>query len=85
LSTRFDTELTQRLDFIAEYRGQLTGQKAGNDTHHAVTSLEFEIHKRLKLDLSFVWDRISNPQTESGGVTPTPDDFRLITSLGVDF
>lgn len=84
-STRFDTELTQRLDFIAEYRGQLTGQKAGNDTHHAVTSLEFEIHKRLKLDLSFVWDRISNPQTESGGITPTPDDFRLITSLGVDF
>ncbi len=85
LATRFDTELTQQLDFIFEYRGQLTGKKTGNDTHHAVTTLEFEIHKRLKLDLSFVWDRISNPQTQSGGVTPTPDDFRLITSLGVDF
>lgn len=85
LSTRFDTELTQRLDFIFEYRGQLTRKETGNDTHHAVTTLEFEIHKRLKLDLSFVWDRISSPQTESGGATPTPDDFRLITSLGVDF
>ncbi len=85
LSTRFDTELTQRLDFIFEYRGQLTRKETGNDTHHAVTTLEFEIHKRLKLDLSFVWDRISNPQAESGGATPTPDDFRLITSLGVDF
>jgi len=46
--------------------------------------LEFEIHKRLKLDLSFVWDRISSPQS-FGGATPMPDDFRLITSLGIDF
>jgi putative salt-induced outer membrane protein YdiY len=85
LSTRFETELTQRLDFIFEYRGQLTRKETGNDTHHAVTTLEFEIRKRLKLDLSFVWDRISDPKTESGGDTPSPDDFRLITSVGIDF
>ncbi len=84
LSTRFDTELTQRLDFIFEYRGQLTRKETGNDTHHAVTTLEFEIHKRLKLDLSFVWDRISSPQS-FGSSTPTPNDFRLITSLAIDF
>ncbi len=85
LSTRFDIELTQRLNFIFEYRGQLTSPETGNNTHHAVSTLEFEIHKRLKLDLSFVWDRITSPKTESGGATPTPDDFRLITSLGIDF
>ena len=85
LSTRFDIELTQRLDFILEYRGQLTRKETGNDTHHAVSTLEFEIHKRLKLDLSFVWDRIASPKTELGGATPRPDDFRLITSIGIDF
>ncbi len=85
LSTHFDTELTQRLDFIFEYRSQLTRKETGNDTHHAITTLEFEIHKRLKLDLSFVWDRIGSPQTGSDGDTPAPDDFRLITSLGIDF
>jgi putative salt-induced outer membrane protein YdiY len=85
LSTKFDTELTQRLDWIFEYRGQLSRKETGNDTHYARTALEFEIHKRLKLDLSFEWERIGNPQTESGGGQPTPDDFRLITSLGVDF
>jgi putative salt-induced outer membrane protein YdiY len=84
-STRLDIELTQRLDWIFEYRGQLTRKETGNNTHHAVTTLEFEIHKRLKLDLSLVWDRITSPKTESGGDTPKPDDFRLITSLGVDF
>lgn len=85
LSTRLDIELTKRLDFIAEYRGQLTSRETGNNTHHAVATLEFEVHKRLKMDLSFVWDRITSPMTESNGATPTPDDFRLITSLGVDF
>ncbi len=85
MATRFDTELTSRLDFIFEYRGQLTRQASGNDTHHAVSTLEFEIHKRLKLDLSFVWDRISSPQADATGATPTADDFRIITSLGVDF
>lgn len=85
LSTKFDTELTQRLDWIFEYRGQLSRRETGNDTHYARTALEFEVHKRLKLDLSFEWERISNPQAESGGAQPTPDDFRLITSLGVDF
>lgn len=85
LSTKFDTELTQRLDWIFEYRGQLSRKETGNDTHYARTALEFEIHKRLKLDLSFEWERISNQQEQSGGGTPTPDDLRLITSLGVDF
>ncbi|MEY4388269.1 MAG: hypothetical protein RLY20_3552 [Verrucomicrobiota bacterium] len=85
LSTKFDTELTQRLDWIFEYRGQLSRKETGNDTHYARTALEFEIHKRLKLDLSFEWERISRPQTDGGGATPTPDDFRLITSLGIDF
>jgi putative salt-induced outer membrane protein YdiY len=84
LSTRFDIELTRRLDYIFEYRGQLTRKETGNDTHHAVTTLEFEIHKRLKLDLSFVWDRISSPQSV-GGDMPAPNDFRLITSIGIDF
>lgn len=85
LSTRFETELTKRLDLILEYRGQLTRKETGNDTHHAVATLEFEIHKKLTLDVSFVWDRISNPQADSTGVVPKPDDFRLITSLGVNF
>jgi putative salt-induced outer membrane protein YdiY len=85
LETRFDTELTQRLDFIFKYRGQLTSKETGNTTHHAETTLEFEVHKRLKLDLSLVWDHITDPKTELNDVTPKSNDFRLITSLGIDF
>ena len=85
MGSRFDWEITKRLDFILEYRGQFTGRGTGGDTHHSLATLEFEIHKRLKLDLSFTWDRISNPTTEAGGATPSKDDFRLTTGLGIDF
>ena len=67
ISTRFDMEVTKRLDLILEYRGQFTDKETGANTHHAVATLEFEIHKRLDLDLSFVWDRISAPQSEASG------------------
>jgi hypothetical protein len=53
--------------------------------HHTISTLEFEIHKRLTLDLSFTWDRIGEPSTDENGVTPQPDDFQLITSLGIHF
>ena len=85
LGTRWDLELTKRLDFILEYRGQFTSREAGAGTHHALATLEFEIHKRLKLDISFTWDRTGNPSTESDGTTPNQDDLRLILGLGVDF
>jgi putative salt-induced outer membrane protein YdiY len=84
-STKFDTDLTDKLEWIFEYRGQLTSKETGSNTHHAVSTLEFEIHKRLKLDLSLIWDRISSPKTTGEGVTPVPDDYQLITSLGIDF
>ncbi|PWU14518.1 MAG: hypothetical protein C5B50_17075 [Verrucomicrobia bacterium] len=83
-STRFDAELSKRLDFIFFYRGQVTRAETGNNTHHTEATLDFDIHKKLKLDVSFVWDRISDPK-DSAAEHPTPDDFRLITSLAVDF
>jgi putative salt-induced outer membrane protein YdiY len=83
--TRFDVELTKRIDLILEYRAQLAGRESGDNMHHAVASLEFEIHKRLNLDISFSWDRIGNPKTEANGTTPSADDFRVSTGLGVDF
>ena len=85
MGTRLDMELTKRIDFILEYRGQFSGRNTGNDSHHTVATLEFEIHKRLNLDLSFTWDRVSNPETDASGHTPSKDDARLNVGLGVDF
>ena len=45
--------------------------------------VEFESDE-LK-DLSFVWDYLQNPQTESSGNTPQRNDFRLNVGAGVKF
>jgi putative salt-induced outer membrane protein YdiY len=83
--TRLDIELSKRLDFTLEYRGQFSGRETGNNTHHGVATLKFDIHKRLKLDLSLVWDRVASPTTASSGQTPNKDDVRLTLGLGIDF
>lgn len=83
--SRFDWDITQRIDLILEYRGQFTRREIGETTHHGVSTLELELTKRLDLDISFIWDRINNPRAGADGVEPKRDDFRLVLGLGVDF
>jgi putative salt-induced outer membrane protein YdiY len=85
LGSRLEIEVTKRVDFVTELRSQVTSKEVGETTHHGVVTLEFEIHKRLDLDISFIWDRVSNPKPDADGVTPLRDDFRLIVGLGIDF
>jgi hypothetical protein len=81
----FETELARQLDFTIEYRGQFTGSESGSNIHHTVSTLKFEVHKRLTLDLSFVWDRVASPKPDEDGITPEPDDFKYVTSIGIHF
>jgi hypothetical protein len=83
--TKFDWEISQRVDLILEYRGQYTRREVGESFHHGVATLEIELTKRLDLDVSFVWDGIQQPRPDSGGVVPKQDDFRLTVGLGVEF
>ncbi len=83
--SRLDWELSSKIDLILEYRGQFTRREIGDTTHHGTATLEVELTKRLDLDVSLIWDRISNPAPAANGTEPKPDDFRLILGLGVDF
>ncbi len=85
LASYYDIELTRGIDFIFEYRGLMTGPNEGNNTQHTAVTLQFEIHKRLDLDVSFIWDRVQNPETQSDGTTPSPNDYRLVLGMGVNF
>lgn len=83
--SRFDWDITRRIEWILEYRGQYTSREVGETTHHSVSTLSLELTKRFDLDVSLIWDRISNPKIGSDGVEPKQDDFRLIVGLGADF
>jgi putative salt-induced outer membrane protein YdiY len=83
LAGKFETDLTKRVDLTLESRGQFTSKETGSNMQHTVGTLEYEIHKHLTLDLSYVWDHISAPTPGSDGVMPEKDDFQFIMSLGI--
>jgi len=85
LQTRFKADVTRRLTFIESYAGTVTTQEAGLYNHHLVSTLEFEIKRFLDMDLSFVWDYLQRPQTESSGTVPVHSDLRLTLGVGVRF
>ncbi len=83
--SRFDWDINKRVDLILDYRGQFTSKEVGETTHHFVTTLSLELTKRFDLDITFTWDRITQPKVGADGVQPKPDDYRLVFGLGVDF
>jgi hypothetical protein len=85
MQTSFKVGLARRLKFTETINFFLTEEDAGLYTHHAVSTLEFEIKRHLNLDVSFVWDYLQNPQTESSGAVPVHSDFRLNLGVGVKF
>jgi len=70
---------------LGQYRGQYTSKQVGETTHHAISTLSVDLNKRFTLDVSTIWDRISDPKVGAGGVKPKPDDFSLVVGLGVHF
>jgi hypothetical protein len=85
LQSSFDYDLTRRLTFIQTMQCTFTKPEAGKYTHHAVTTLEFEIKRHLNLDVSFVWDYLENPQARSDGSTPLKSDRYLTIGFGFRF
>ena len=85
LNSNFKADLTQRLTFIQSWQSTFTEKESGQYTHHAVSTLEFEIKRHLNLDVSFIWDYLQNPQAQSNGVVPQNSDYYLTVGFGVRF
>ena len=83
--TYFERELTKTVDLNSRYEFQILNEESGTYTHHFVVALETELTSWLDFDVSFVWDRIKDPQPEADGTVPKSNDFYLILSLGIDF
>lgn len=82
--TTYDTELTDRLDFVGTYNFSIVNEESGTYTHHAIATFSFELTDILDFDISFVWDRTENPQQRADGTTPKQDDYQLLLTFGVD-
>jgi putative salt-induced outer membrane protein YdiY len=85
LGSMFDWDITGDIDFIWEYRLQITNEETGTYNHHMVTKLEIELTSMLDVDFSWVWDRIQDPRPDSDGDVPEQDDYRLTVGIGFEF
>jgi putative salt-induced outer membrane protein YdiY len=85
IQSRFSADITKRLTFIQTLDMTFTNPDSGKYTHHAVTTLEYEIKRHFTLDTSFVWDYLQNPKARSDGVIPQKSDYYTILSIGFRF
>jgi putative salt-induced outer membrane protein YdiY len=81
----FKSDITKRLTFYQTLASMVTDREAGQYSHHAITTLEFEIKRHLDLDVSFIWDYLHDPQPKSDGTIPAKSDYYLTVGVGVRF
>ena len=81
LTTDYDHELTNRLDFIFNYSLTAASSDLGGYTHHLLASFESEITGSLDFDISFMWDHVGQTTEDSEGNKPEPDDYRIMVGL----
>jgi hypothetical protein len=84
-STNADWDITKWMEFDGTYRFQVVNEESGRYNHHILISFETEITGLIDFDISWIWDRIENPQPRSDGSNPKSDDFRTTVGLTFDF
>ena len=83
--TRYDTELTNDIDFVFKYTFQILNDVSGRYTHHTLTSFEIGLTDSIDFDITLMWDRVQKPKPDDTGNVPNKDDFNIIFGVGVEF
>ena len=85
LSTSYDMELTQRIDYILDYEMTWSNKETGSYKHHMVTGFENEFTEWFDFDITLIWDYTEYPEPNADQSVPKQSDLQLLFSLGVDF
>jgi putative salt-induced outer membrane protein YdiY len=84
-STRYDTEINSRVDFLLDYSLRVLNERSGTFTHHALAKVSTEFIGDLDIDISMIWDHTQTPQENADGLVPKQNDYQLVFSLAYDF
>ena len=85
LNSRFNTEVTNDIDFIINYNAYFVNTDSGRYSHHAEVALETEIINDFTVDVSVFWDRTEEPIAFSNGSKPEKNDFKTMLAIGYSY
>ena len=84
-SSRYAWEVTSYVNLNLNYDLQAPIPETDRFNHNLLLNLAVDLPADLKLDIAFLWDRVSDPRADGNGSTPEPDDFRTTIGLGWSF
>jgi putative salt-induced outer membrane protein YdiY len=82
---RLETDPLKDVDLDLLYQAMITVPEGEDTTMHGEVILSVEITKIFDLDVSWIWDRVQNPQPNEDGTIPKQDDVKLTVGIGIDF
>ena len=85
LGTNYDIELTSQVDYLFNYRVQITDEENGKYISHMVNKLSTDITGNLDLDVTLIWDYTDKPRPAEDGTTPKQDDYGLTIAISYEF
>ena len=85
VGTGYDHDLTGWIDYFLDFDFRVVDEASGTYSHHLITGLKLDLVGSLDFDVSWVWDRIEDPQPDADGLVPERDDYRLVFGLGLSF
>jgi len=85
LSSRFEWEIINNLDYHLYYHYDDVNEESGDGLHHIETGFETEPLNNFTAALTYYIDRTEAPQPLADGTLPKDEDTRLVLSLGYKF
>jgi putative salt-induced outer membrane protein YdiY len=83
--TTFDISLTNRIDFLTDYRFNIAKDEAGGYSHRLTTTVEFDLTDSLDFNVTAEWSRTETPKPNADGTNPEKDDYRVSMGIGYEF
>ncbi len=84
-STSWEVDITTIVELDGGYSVTMGIPDPSNTNQHFDSTLSVDITKVLEVNLTFIWDRVGQPQPDSQGVIPLNDDVTLSLGLGIEF
>jgi hypothetical protein len=84
-SAELDFDLPRGLEWDNSYQVLLVVTELGRTSHHAESTLSFDVWGPLELDVTFIFDRVEDPVPDADGEVPESNDYRYTVGLSIEF